>query len=134
MNIIASAAHIKMCRFCGQHARVITGKGELGAFSVSRRGLHASLETLVLLGKISADEAPEVARQIDETPLPFADWYAQRLPHVVADRRDLTGDHDEQYRHWDQILVDLAWPDDPPTLVCGEVPAGSTSLPGLCMD
>lgn len=72
--------------------------------------------------------------QDTSTPLPFADWYAQRLPHVVADRRDLTGDHDEQYRHWDQILVDLAWPDDPPTLVCGEVPAGSTSLPGLCMD
>jgi hypothetical protein len=99
MNIIASAAHIKMCRFCGQHARVITGKGELGAFSVSRRGLHASLETLVLLGKISADEAPEVARQIDETPLPFADEHLEELiERLVEQKIGLDGEDEPHIR------------------------------------
>lgn len=44
------------------------------------------------------------------TPLEFADWYAERLPNVVFDRRDLTGNHDEQYRHWCQILADLESP------------------------
>jgi len=44
------------------------------------------------------------------TPLSFADWYAARLPNVVSDRRDLVGNHDEQYRYWDQILEDLASP------------------------
>lgn len=72
---------------------------------------------------LSAVDAPAFLYYSPEdtsTPLHFADWYAERLPNVVADRRDLTGDHDEQYRHWGQILVDVAWPEDPPTLTDGE--------------
>ena len=62
------------------------------------------------------------AGHLDAAVAVARDWYAQRLPHVVADRRDLTGDHDELVRNWDQILVDLAWPDDPRPLVCGRSP------------
>lgn len=70
--LIQPAAYLKICPHCLGHARIITAKGEQGEFCVSRRGLHASLEMLVLLGKVASDEAQEVKRQIIENcPLPF---------------------------------------------------------------
>lgn len=91
-----------------------------------------------------AVEAPAFlyySEQDTTTPLAFADDFAAMLPNVVADRRDLVGNHDEQYRHWDQILMDLRFPEDPHDLVCvdgeeawvelGEAP--DTATRGACL-
>lgn len=89
--------------------------------------------TEVDLSKVDAPAFLYYSPDDTTTPLSFADWYASKLPNVVADRRNLTGNHDEQYRHWDQILADLAWPNAPRTLVCPPATPSSNEMAGACL-
>ena len=40
------------------------------------------------------------------------------FPNIAADRRFAGVAHDVQYRHWGQVLVDIASPEPPVTLFC----------------
>lgn len=51
-------------------------------------------------------------------PFAYADQWNQRYPNVVADRRFAGVAHDVQYRHWGQVLTDIASPEQPVTLYC----------------
>ena len=84
---------------------------------------------------LSAVEAPAYLYFGDEDttiPADYAEQWAEWLPSVVKDRRSSGQYHDVQYRHWGQVLVDLASPETPLTLVCsnGEsVAAPSGEIP-----
>lgn len=70
---------------------------------------------------VSAVTAPVFLYYGDEdtkVPSAYADQWAERFPNVVADRRFPGDAHDVQYRHWGQVLVDIASPEHPLTLFC----------------
>ena len=90
--------------------------------------------TEVDLSKVDAPAFLYYSPDDSTTPLHFDDWYASKLPNVVANRRELTGNHDEQYRHWDQILADVAWRDDPRTLVCPAGTPAPSEMVGVCLN
>lgn len=56
----------------------------------------------------------------DDTTVPgaYADQWKQRYPNIAADRRFPAVAHDVTYRHWGQVLVDLASPTEPRSLYC----------------
>lgn len=81
------------------------------------RGLIAEYERFcrLKLADLSEVRAPAFLYQGSEDtavrPL-HADIWQQRLPNVVK-RRDYPGEgHTVQYRHWDQVLIDIAGMDD----------------------
>lgn len=88
---------------------------------------------------LSAVEAPAFLYFGDEdTAIPpeYAEQWAEWLPNVVKDRRSGGQNHDVQYRHWAQVLVDLASPGEPVELVCidGEsqaMPSGDIPTEGV---
>lgn len=70
---------------------------------------------------VSAVAAPTFLYYGDEdttVPGEYADQWARRYSHVVADRRFPDVAHDVTYRHWGQVLLDIADPDDPRDLYC----------------
>lgn len=69
--IILSAAHFLICA-CRHHGQIITGGGDRGEHSVTKRQARRALFAFVESGKVSPDEIPEAERQIDDSPLPSA--------------------------------------------------------------
>jgi pimeloyl-ACP methyl ester carboxylesterase len=56
--------------------------------------------------------------QDPDIPPDYADEWAASFPNVIAQLRSPGANRDVQYRHWAQVLVDLASPDRRLTLVC----------------
>jgi non-heme chloroperoxidase len=70
---------------------------------------------------VSAVTAPVFLYYGDEdtkVPSAFAEQWVERFPNVVADRRFTGVGHDVHYRHWGQVLVDIASPEHPLRLFC----------------
>ena len=65
---------------------------------------------------VSAITAPVFLYYGDEdtkVPFAYADQWVERFPNVAADRRFTGVGHDVHYRHWGQVLVDIASPEHP---------------------
>ena len=70
---------------------------------------------------VSAVAAPVFLYYGDEdttVPFVYADQWLTRFSNVAADRRFTGVAHDVQYRHWGQVLVDIASPEHPLSLFC----------------
>lgn len=70
---------------------------------------------------VSAVMAPVFLYYGDEdttVPGQYADQWSTRLPGVVVDRRFPAVAHDVTYRHWGQVLVDIASPTERRDLYC----------------
>ena len=88
--LIASAAHFKPCS-CGFHGRVVCADGVHSRLFVTKQGLRQEIERLAKEGKVTAEELPELRRQVDASQLIEADdmleaWCAARqLPPTELD-------------------------------------------------
>ena len=70
---------------------------------------------------VSAVPAPVFLYYGDEdttVPFVYADQWLTRFSNIAADRRFTGVAHDVQYRHWGQVLVDIASPETPLSLFC----------------
>ena len=70
---------------------------------------------------VSAVAAPVFLYYGDEdttVPFVYADQWLTRFSNIAADRRFTGVAHDVQYRHWGQVLVDIASPEHPLSLFC----------------
>jgi non-heme chloroperoxidase len=74
--------------------------------------------TVVDVSAVTAPVFLYYGNEDTKVPLAYADQWAERFPNVVADRRFPGDAHDVQYRHWGQVLVDIASPEHPLTLFC----------------
>ena len=82
---------------------------------------EADLFCTPTLTDVSAVTAPVFlyfGDQDTSVPFAYADHWLQCFPNVAADRRFSGIAHDVTYRHWGQVLVDIASPEVPLSLFC----------------
>jgi pimeloyl-ACP methyl ester carboxylesterase len=106
-------------RAAALEGREALGSGRSAAQALAHEWRLLRSEPLPDLGAVNAPAFLYHGIEDDVVPPSHADAWSRALMNIVADRRYVGAAHDIQYRHWDQILVDMSGRGER-TLICRE--------------